>query len=191
MFDYACNDCTGNVLEALATQGMSISNSVPVRSAVAFLKKNQTASGYWTGRWAVNAIFGTFHAVSGLRAAGEPVESPSIQKGLNWLESVQNPDGGWGESTLSYRDPEWAGRGQSTPSQTAWAIIALLHGKRGKSESVRQGVEYLVKEFERNGDWTDASVVGTGHPRVVYLQYPSYAKTFPLLALGRWLRDRS
>ena len=191
MFDYACSDCTGNVLEALATQGLGISNSQAVRSAVAFLKKNQTQGGYWIGRWAVNTLFGTFHAICGLCAAGEPIESAAIQKGLDWLVSVQNPDGGWGESTLSYRDPVWSVKGISTPSQTAWALLALMSGKRGKSEPVRRGIEFLVRDFEKNGEWTDASVVGTGHPGVVYLQYPSYAKIFPLLALGRWLKDQS
>ncbi len=37
----------------------------------------------------------------------------------------QNEDGGWGEDARSYDDPHWIGRGPSTASQTAWALLAL------------------------------------------------------------------
>ena len=44
-----------------------------------------------------------------------------------WLEAHQNDDGGWGEDLRSYRRPG-AGSGAATrrPSQTAWALLALL-----------------------------------------------------------------
>lgn len=47
-------------------------------------------------------------------------------KSVMWLLKCQNEDGGFGESTLSYVDKNWAGKGKSTPSQTAWALLALI-----------------------------------------------------------------
>ncbi len=44
---------------------------------------------------------------------------------MRWLEDHQNDDGGWGEDCRSYDDPAWIGRGASTASQTAWALLAL------------------------------------------------------------------
>ena len=44
---------------------------------------------------------------------------------VRWLERVQNPGGGFGEDLRSYRDRSWSGRGVSTASQTAWALLGL------------------------------------------------------------------
>jgi squalene-hopene/tetraprenyl-beta-curcumene cyclase len=118
---------------------------------------------------------------------GEDVQAPYLQKAVFWLLGHQNADGGFGEGTRSYEDAAWAGRGVSTPSQTAWALLALIETGLGHSPSAERAVDYLLREFEREGKWVDSSTVGTGHPRVVYLNYPSYPYAFPLQALARYL----
>ncbi len=188
LFDYSSPDSTGNVLEALSHMGHTRENSETVRRGIKFLRKAQTERGSWFGRWAINHIFGTTCALIGLVSCGEDPELSYIKKACDWLESIQNPDGGWGESTRSYNEEKWIGRGVSTPTQTAWALMALIECDRADSDSVRAGVRYLIDQFSVAGKWVDTCVVGTGHPGVIYLEYPSYPHTFPLIALGKYLK---
>src|SRR5208337_1282512 len=72
-----------------------------------------------------------------------------LKRAVQWLKSKQNPDGGWGESPLSDKDPAWHGRGNSTASQTAWALIGLIAGESGISEPAMRGAQWLS---ERQND---------------------------------------
>ena len=99
---------------------------------------------------------------------------------------MQNPDGGWGESCLSDSDPALKGKGNSTPSQTAWALIGLLAGEDGLSDNVMRGVTWLLERQNEEGRWEDLEFTGTGFPNHFYLRYHMYAHYFPLMALGRF-----
>jgi len=111
---------------------------------------------------------------------------------VSWLESRQNTDGGWGESCLSYKDVEHQGRGESTPSQTAWALMALMSAGAIDSLSVARGVQFLLRHQKKDGSWEEIMHTGTGFPRVFYLRYHWYCQYFPLwaLAMCRNLRSR-
>ena len=147
--------------------------------------KEQEADGKWWGRWGVNYIYGTWSALSALRAVKEPLESPCMVKGAEWLTSVQNADGGWGETCRSYEGGDPA-HGPSCASQTAWAIMGLLAAGQGDSESCRRGVEWLLAKQNREGGWDEDAFTGTGFPGVFYLRYHLYRLYFPLLALARF-----
>jgi squalene-hopene/tetraprenyl-beta-curcumene cyclase len=84
----------------------------------------------------------------------------------------------------SYDDERLAGRGESTASQTAWAILGLLAGEDGVSDAVRRGVDYLVSQQRPDGQWDESLFTGTGFPRHFYLRYDMYRNYFPLMALG-------
>ena len=190
LFDDSSPDSTGNVLEALGSQSLHLQHPDVVRRAVAYLRAQQDpASGAWSGRWAINWIFGTACVVVGLTRVGERPESPYLARALDWLENRQNPDGGFGESTRSYLEPDWKGRGVSTAAQTGIALWALCRGGRRGRPTARRAAAHLVEQFERDGKWADATVTGTGHPGLLYMVYPSYAEAFPLVALGHFLRD--
>jgi len=109
-----------------------------------------------------------------------------VRRALGWLESRQNPDGGWGESNDSYSDPALAGGpAESTPYHTAWALLGLLaSGVTG--ESVRRGVSYLLRTQQSDGLWAHPSFTAPGFPRVFYLRYHGYCAYFPLWALAAW-----
>src|SRR5216683_4443866 len=123
--DPTCADLTGSVLEMMAAVGYRADHPV-ARRAIAWLKRDQKPDGSWWGRWGVSYVYGTFSALSGLRAIGADLSEPWIKRAASWLKSVQNPDGGWGESCLADGDPRIKGKGNSTPSQTAWGLIGLL-----------------------------------------------------------------
>jgi len=182
MLDPSCPDITGRVLEALMICGLS-PNHPAVRRGVQFLLKTQEQDGSWYGRWGVNYLYGTFLALRGLRAAGVDETEPSIQRALEFVRAYQNPDGGWGESCSSYDDNRFMPN-ESTPSQTAWAILALLAGGDLRSESLYNGVDYLIRSQNSDGTWDEDYCTGTGFPSVFYLSYTEYRNTFPLLALA-------
>lgn len=184
MLDPSCPDITGRVLEALMRSGVKQEHAA-VRKGVGYLLRVQEADGSWYGRWGVNYIYGTFLALRGLRATGMSENEPSIQRALEFIRAYQNPDGGWGESCASY-DEDGFVPNPSTPSQTAWAILALLAGGDLRSESLHNGVDYLVRTQHPDGFWTEDYCTGTGFPRVFYLAYTDYRNTFPLLALATY-----
>jgi squalene-hopene/tetraprenyl-beta-curcumene cyclase len=186
MLDPACPDITGRVLEAMAPLGYR-KGSPQADRAIEFLRENQDQEGCWFGRWGVNYIYGTCFALRGLRAAGEDWREAYILRAGEWLRSCQNADGGWGESCESYDDPDKKGVGESTASQTAWALMGLFATEDWESESVRQGIEYLLRT-QTAGTWHETACTGTGFPRVFYLRYHMYGHYFPLLALAEYTR---
>lgn len=192
LLDPSTADLTGRCLEMLAALGYDQSHPA-VAPALAFLKHEQEPDGSWYGRWGVNYIYGTWSVLAGLRAIGEDLSQPYICRAVAWLESKQNPDGGWGESCLSYGEPALAGKGESAPSQTAWALMGLMSAGMTDSFSVARGIQFLLRHQMKDGSWEEVRHTGTGFPRVFYLRYHWYCQYFPLwaLAMYRNLRTRN
>jgi len=186
MLDPTCPDITGRVLEALCACGLDRSHAA-VERGVEYLIRTQESDGSWYGRWGVDYIYGTFLALRGLQAAGENDREAHIQRALEWVRSIQNFDGGWGESCASYDNNTYT-NAASTPSQTAWAVMALLAGGDTRSSSLHDGIEYLIKTQTGDGTWNEDQATGTGFPKVFYLSYHLYRHSFPLLALNTFLQ---
>lgn len=190
MFDESSADVTGHILEALAAYGLNASNSRAVRRAVNYLESHQDLLiPAWTGRWGSNYIYGTSASLIGLIRAGVDSQSELIQNSIEWLINCQNKnDGGFGESFASYANPQLACKGVSTPSQTAWALLAMIEAGKGESAEAQAAVQFLLGSFRHNGNqWIDKDTfVGTGHPKIVPMHYPSYATAFSLMALARY-----
>jgi squalene-hopene/tetraprenyl-beta-curcumene cyclase len=157
-----------------------------IRRALDFLRKDQCEDGSWYGRWGVNYIYGTWAVLTGLRALDEDFSQEYIQRAIRWIERHQNPDGGWGESCDSYTDPSTKGKGTSTPSQTAWAIMALIESGQVHSPAVRSGIRFLIEGQQADGTWTEEEYTGTGFPKHFYINYHLYRNYFPLMALARY-----
>ncbi len=183
LLDPSTADVTARILEMLGDYGYDQSFS-PAARAVSFLHEQQEKDGSWYGRWGVNYIYGTWQCITGLIKIGISSDEPFIQRAVRWLIQHQNPDGGWGETVATYDDPSLRGQGESTPSQTAWALMGLMHGGQVHHESVKQGIKYLVDTQQSNGTWNEKHFTGTGFPRVFYLRYTFYKNYFPLMALG-------
>jgi squalene-hopene/tetraprenyl-beta-curcumene cyclase len=186
VIDAPSADVTAHALEMLAALGLA--RGEPARRGLKWLLDSQEQDGSWFGRWGVNYIYGTGAAVPALVAAGVAPSEPCIRRAVRWLESHQNADGGWGEDARSYDDPAYAGRGPSTASQTAWALIAL-HAAGERSESLARGADWLLSTQRPDGTWDEPQYTGTGFPSDYYINYHLYRLIFPVMALGRCLRD--
>ncbi|MBD2081634.1 squalene--hopene cyclase [Leptolyngbya sp. FACHB-17] len=165
--------------------------------ALAYLMREQEADGSWFGRWGVNYIYGTSGVLVALSKAAPKSHRTSIRRGATWLVRSQNPDGGWGETCESYKDPALKGKGDSTASQTAWAVIGLLAAGDATGDyewdAIDKGIAYLI-ETQKDGAWNEDYFTGTGFPGHFYLKYHLYQQHFSLTALGRYqmsLQQRS
>jgi len=210
VIDEPSADVTAHALEMLAALGLHSTRAA--RRGVRWLIDQQEADGSWFGRWGVNHVYGTAAAVPALLAAGMNPAHECIRRAVRWLEDHQNDDGGWGEDPRSYDDPRWIGRGPSTPSQTAWALLALqaalgwevasgenepgagkAPGPEGDeradqgSEALERGLHWLVASQRADGTWDEPQYTGTGFPSDYYINYHLYRLTFPIMALGRCL----
>ncbi|HEY1776105.1 MAG TPA: squalene--hopene cyclase [Solirubrobacteraceae bacterium] len=175
-------DVTAHAVEMLAALGRSDTDAA--RRGVAWLTSEQEPDGSWFGRWGVNHVYGTGAAVPALVDAGVPIGDERIRRAVRWLEDHQNPDGGWGEDPRSYVDPAAIGRGDSTASQTAWALLAL-HAAGERSLAMRRGVRFLVTSQREDGGWDEPEYTGTGFPGHFYINYHLYRIVFPIMALAR------
>jgi squalene-hopene/tetraprenyl-beta-curcumene cyclase len=186
VIDPPTEDVTAHVIEALVECGVPRSDP-RLRRAVAWLWSTQREDGSWWGRWGVNHIYGTGAALPALRAAGEDMACPAARRAVAFLAGRQNADGGWGEDIRSYAEPDWIGRGPSTPSQTAWALMAL-HAAEPSHPAVDGGLGYLVDAQNPDGSWDEEAFTGTGFPMDFMIRYHLYRQVFPVSALGRILR---
>jgi len=178
-------DVTAHVLEMLALEGRA--KDPEARRALAWLLRAQEDDGSWFGRWGANHVYGTGAAIPALVRAGLPAGHPAVRRGVRWLESCQNEDGGFGEDLRSYQDRAWRGRGTSTASQTAWALLALIEAD-GRSPAVERAVAWLVRTQRPDGNWDEPEFTGTGFPGDFYINYHLYRLNFPIMALGRYAR---
>jgi squalene-hopene/tetraprenyl-beta-curcumene cyclase len=178
-------DVTAHIIEMLA--GEPDVDPAVLDRAVQWLWSEQEPDGSWFGRWGVNYVYGTGAAVPALIAAGVERHDPRIRRAVEWLQIHQNDDGGWGEDLRSYVDADWRGRGTSTASQTAWALLALIAAGDGRSPGAERGVEWLVRTQRRDGTWDEPQFTGTGFPWDFTINYHLYRLVWPVMALGRYL----
>lgn len=185
MLDPTCPDITGRVLEALCRRGATTSDPA-IHKAVQYLIDRQEKNGSWYGRWGVNYLYGTFLALRGLHASGFDDPNP-YRRASEWVIGEQNPDGGWGESCLSYVNDDFVGAA-STPSQTAWALLTLHVSGRKDSPQAERGLRYLLDTQSADGQWPEELATGTGFPNVFYMRYTMYRHYFPLWVIGLYAR---
>jgi len=162
----------------------------PIDRAIEYIKREQDEDGAWFGRWGVNLTYGTGAVLPALAAVGEDIRSPYVRRAVAWLIDHQNEDGGWGERIEGYYDLKWRGRGPSTPSQTAWALLGLIAAGEADSDPARRGVEYLIEAQTDEGGWDEPYFTGTGFPTDFMINYHLYRDVFPVMALGRYRRSR-
>jgi squalene-hopene/tetraprenyl-beta-curcumene cyclase len=178
-------DVSARCIGMLAQAGVS-KNDPRLLRALEYLRQEQEPDGSWFGRWGTNYVYGTWSALCAFNAAGEDMKSPHIKKAVEWLKAYQQEDGGWGEDCATYWKEHQGMVKESTPSQTAWAVLALMAAGEVKSEAVRRGIDFILKHPRKGLKWQEELYTAVGFPRVFYLRYHGYSAYFPLWALARY-----
>jgi len=195
MIDPSTADVTARVLEMhahlLPDRDLALS-STRTQNGLRYLARQQETDGSWFGRWGVNYIYGTSGAISALALVNPERYRSQIHRGADWFVTCQNRDGGWGETCQSYKDSSLKGKGPSTSSQTAWALLGLLDADAAigldamGQAAIKRGIQHLLTTQGENGAWRETEYTGTGFPGHFYLRYHLYPQVFPLMALGRY-----
>jgi len=187
LLDPPTEDVTARCVSMLAQLGETAQSSKAVAQGIEYLRRTQLAEGSWYGRWGMNYIYGTWSVLCALNAAGVSHQDPMLRKAADWLVSIQNADGGWGEDAITYRlDYKGMTPAPSTASQTAWALLALMAAGEVDHPAVARGIRYLLATQTEKGLWDEQRYTATGFPRVFYLRYHGYCKFFPVWALARY-----
>ncbi|MCR8643378.1 squalene--hopene cyclase [Paenibacillus sp. N1-5-1-14] len=185
VIDPSTADLTGRTIEFLGRYAGWNMQSDNMRRAVRWLIDHQAKDGSWYGRWGICYIYGTWAALTGMLAVGVSPQHPSVQKAVRWLLDIQNTDGGWGESCKSDIAKKYVPLGASTPSQTAWAVEALIAVFQRTTPEIERGIRCLL-ELGSTDDWRTSYPTGGGLPGNFYLNYHSYRYIWPLIALCKY-----
>ena len=187
LLDPPTEDVAARCVSMLAQLGETPQTNPALARGIDYLRRTQMDEGSWYGRWGMNYIYGTWSVLCALNAAGFGRDAPEMRKAADWLLSIQNADGGWGEDGTSYKlDYRGYEAAPSTASQTAWALLALMAAGELDHPAVARGVAYLAETQNDGGLWDEERFTATGFPRVFYLRYHGYSKFFPLWAMARY-----
>jgi squalene-hopene/tetraprenyl-beta-curcumene cyclase len=187
LIDPPTEDVAARCISMLAQLGETPQSNPALKRGVDYLLRTQMDEGSWYGRWGMNYIYGTWSVLCALNVCGLDRDHPAMRKAADWLVSIQNADGGWGEDGTSYKlDYRGYEPAPSTASQTAWALLGLMACGEIEHPAVTRGVQYLLRTQDADGFWNEERFTATGFPRVFYLRYHGYRKFFPLWALARY-----
>lgn len=183
--DPSTEDLTARVLHGLGMVGTEADHPAVAR-AIEFLRTHQTNFGGWWGRWVCNYVASTAYTLGALYEISEDLDEEYVKQAIRWLLSVQNPDGGFGETVETYVDPTRAGRGASTAPLTALVVQALVDVGYGEHAATQRAIEYLLSLQRPDGTWPNGDYVATNIPPEGFYVYTGAARHMPLEALAHY-----
>jgi squalene-hopene/tetraprenyl-beta-curcumene cyclase len=145
-----------------------------------FLEKAQRLDGSWVPLWFgnqhapgdENPTYGTARVLAAYRDLAM-MNSEAARRGIDWLLSVQNADGGWGGA----KDVP------SSIEETALAVEVLLNAGPEAEPAVNKGLAWLVEQVE-GGGLKNPTPIGFYFAKLWYFE-KLYPIIFTVAALGR------
>ncbi len=189
-FDRSGSDLTAHAIRAIQTANVVLGLKWLVRYSdwdqavtrgFAYLAREQRPDGSWLPLWFgnqhapddINPVYGTARVLAAYRDLGMK-DAPECRRGVAFLLSAQNPDGGWGGAKDC----------PSSVEETALAVEVLLDLANG--DAVPKGVAWLVEAVE-SGRFRDPSPIGFYFAKLWYFE-KLYPLIFTVAALGRAVR---
>lgn len=153
-----------------------------IDSSCQFVKSKAQMQGAvqtWEGDWASNYLYGTVSAVVGLLAA-ECISLDQAVPALQWIASLQDLSGGWGESLESYHQKRYV-RGESNSFQSAFVLNGLLQYELARKALMRLDLPSFEREITRGVEFLLARILPSGMVQ---------ERTFSgVLMKGEWMVD--
>ncbi|MBA4146795.1 MAG: squalene--hopene cyclase [Verrucomicrobia bacterium] len=163
-----------------------------ITKAVAYLKRVQNENGSWVPLWFgnqaspddENPVYGTSRVLLALSALDtqSPMLQRSLDRGLQWLLSAQNADGGWGGSTNIPSSTEETALAVESISAVLRIPILSIQTKTATLAAAERGTEYLIRKVE-SGEWPQPAPIGFYFAKLWY-----YERLYPLVFTSGALR---
>ena len=146
----------------------------------------QSAEGSWTPLWfgdqnasdEKSPVYGTATVVDYLSVSENPAAKMVADKGVNYLLSAQNEDGGWGGAKGV----------ASKATLTARALAALSSHLTEDDKALERGVDFLYERYI-TGRLLEKEPIGLYFSRLWYSE-ELYSPTFLLYALKRLIKSK-
>ena len=189
MVDTSFVECTSACVQALlkakARFGSKFDLEAPIARGVKFLREQQRPDGSFEGSWAVCFTYGTWFAISALRAAGISKNDPAIRRAVSFLLGKQRKDGSWSEHGDTCRERRWLDGHEGHAAQTSWALSALVRAECDDAAALAKAAEWLCVRQCEDGSWPREPMVGVFN-RTCLINYDCYRHYFPVWALAEW-----
>lgn len=148
---------------------------------ITWMARHQAADGSWTPLWfgdqdaenELSPVYGTATAVEYLTHSSNPATRPLIAKGIEYLLSAQNEDGGWGGAKGV----------RSKVTLTSRALSALASVENPAMESIERGFAYLHEMWQADKLYREEPI-GLYFARLWYSEQ-MYNMVFTLIALKK------
>lgn len=205
LIDASTAGLTGRIIDALlcaqasgvlsGTQSEAVTAAVE-RADVFLVDVRSQTVGVWWNRWLNGYLPSFVHVIPPLIKAGRSWDDPLFGRGMPLLLLHQNEDGGWGESIRADRDASLAACGPSTPVQTAYGLMGLIHLSPEGDAAVAEAIERAVVFLEahgvegRLGMWKNGRALYTMQVGTQYYDYDAFTSSIVLNALALY-RDYS
>lgn len=160
-----------------------------IDSAIEYIEKAQNSyDGSWYGSWGVCYTYAAMFAVEAMETVGKSYHtSEHVKKGLDFLVSKQEHDGGWSESMKSCETHTYVPSGKSLLVQTSWAAIALILGDYPDRRPIDRAIKLIMDRQKLTGEWRFEDVEGVFNHSCA-IEYPTYKFLFPIKALGLYAK---
>ena len=154
----------------------------------------------FTGHWVSNYTYATSHLLKGLIYADCSNQETWMKDQIEWLMSVQNKDGGFGEDNISYTKHEFVGA-PSNISQTALTLVGMMeayeHIKKNKNEkllslqtslkeSIERGVQFIIFKSEKGTKFYEPEFTAIMVKGQIFSRYELLNAYSSLYVLSRW-----
>jgi len=142
---------TAVVVEALIESG----SSMGVGEALDFIRRSQSADGFWNSYWWTGSLYATVHCMEALKEARCIDDSELVSRAQDWIARTQLNTGSWSDSIEN----------ECVPFSTALALRGLmLEPRQVLTGKIERGIDWLLTHQRSDGSWDSGYILRIPHP---------------------------